>query len=44
MNLPRWLDPIIRLAEKNDNSGHKVYQTLHQIVQNKIDERPNENQ
>jgi radical SAM superfamily enzyme YgiQ (UPF0313 family) len=44
MNLPKWLDPIIRLAENHDNVGNKVYRTLHQIVQNKINECLNENQ
>ena len=39
MNLPEWLDQIIRLAERYDNTGHKVYQTLHHIVQNKINKR-----
>ncbi|MEW6386712.1 MAG: radical SAM protein [Thermodesulfobacteriota bacterium] len=37
MNLPEWLDPIIRLAERGDAVGREVYDALYNIVQHKID-------
>jgi radical SAM superfamily enzyme YgiQ (UPF0313 family) len=36
MNLPEYLDPLIRLAEDHDNTGNKVFEILHDIVMDKL--------
>ena len=38
MNLPEYLDPLIRLAEDHDNTGNKVFEILHDIVMDKLNE------